>query len=74
MTFRVKPCLQGVRDVIAVDELFDCIPAINRSHNKSIFSNGTITVFCRFRSFHHCKAVGTGDNAHGDDYIEFRSN
>ena len=22
--------LQGVRDVIAVDELFDCIPAINR--------------------------------------------
>jgi len=44
---------KGVRDVIAVDELFDCIPAINRS-------------------FHHCKAVGSGDNPHGDDYIEFR--
>ena len=24
------------------------------------------------RSFHHCKAVGSGDNPHGDDYIEFR--
>jgi len=44
---------KGVRDVLAVDELFDAIPAINRS-------------------FHHVKAVGTGDNPHGDDFVEFR--
>jgi len=35
---------KGVRDVIAVDELFDCIPAINRFkcfHKKKEAENGT---------------------------------
>merc|ERR1719225_420656 len=33
--------LQGIRDVIAVDELFDAIPAINRSfhHCKNVAAN-----------------------------------
>ena len=29
--------VEGVRDVIAVDELFDCIPAINRLKESSYF-------------------------------------
>ena len=41
---------------------------LNLNQHRSPFTtNSTI------RSFHHCKAVGSGDNPHGDDYIEFRS-
>ena len=39
----------------------------------SITSIIIIAIIITIRSFHHCKAVGSGDNPHGDDYIEFRS-
>ena len=47
--------VQGVRDVIAVDELFDAIPAINRSfhHCKNISTNPSEhgPDFIEFREF-----------------------
>ena len=47
--------VQGVRDVIAVDELFDAIPAINRSfhHCKNVSTNPSEPGpdFIEFREF-----------------------
>ena len=63
--------LQGVRDVIAVDELFDAVPAINRSfhHVKVNAFSGFIGLY--FNIFDNMQNVAKSDNPHGDDYIQW---
>ena len=59
-----------MRDVIAVDELFDAIPAINRSfHHVKV--NSIQTGFIWWNYLLIFQNVAKSENPHGDDYIQW---